>query len=80
MTDDKTFIIRNLPEELRTLFKIKPEGKMNRQNFIAKGIDKTVRDFALKHKINIRRDWNNDYMILDVLIPQTHINMLVHLA
>jgi hypothetical protein len=38
---------------------------MNGETFIVKGIDKTVRDFALKHKINIRRDWNNDYMILE---------------
>ena len=32
--------------------------------YIVKGIDKTVRDFAIKHRINIRRDWNNDYMLL----------------
>lgn len=38
---------------------------MNGETFIVKDIDKTVRDFALKHKINIRRDWNNDYMILE---------------
>jgi len=37
---------------------------MSINTFVAKGIDKTVRDFALKHKLNICRDWNNDYMLI----------------
>lgn len=38
---------------------------INHNERIAKGISKILVDFAVKHKISLRRDWNNDYMILE---------------
>jgi hypothetical protein len=33
--------------------------------YIVRHMPKTVVDFAIKHKISLRQDWNNDYMILE---------------
>jgi hypothetical protein len=34
-------------------------------DYTVKSINPKVRDFAIKHKISLRKDWNNDYMILE---------------
>lgn len=35
------------------------------EKYTVKSINHKVRDFAIKHKISLRQDWNNDYMILE---------------